>query len=113
MTEASDWTTTTTPTQQQGTERREDPQAAHSSDLFDGELFGDELIDIYNAAVSEGTAAEGHPRNEGKKHDTPIFLIFYIIKILASRKTLLIGIRFRDPGLASATKCSSCNNSQR
>ena len=27
---------------------------ANSSDLFDGELFGEELMDIYNAAVEDG-----------------------------------------------------------
>jgi len=30
-------------------------QMTTSSDLFEGELFGDELVDIYNAAV-EGSA---------------------------------------------------------
>lgn len=30
------------------------PTLAPSSDLFDGELFSDELIDIYNTAVGEG-----------------------------------------------------------
>ena len=37
-----------------------------SSDLFDGELFGDELIDIYNAAVGEGSGTGGHPAGEGE-----------------------------------------------
>lgn len=31
------------------------PTMVSSSDLFDGELFGDELMDIYNSAV-EATA---------------------------------------------------------
>lgn len=31
------------------------PNMVASSDLFDGELFGDELMDIYNSAV-EATA---------------------------------------------------------
>lgn len=29
---------------------------ATSSDLFDGEIFGEELMDIYNAAVEDGPA---------------------------------------------------------
>jgi len=29
------------------------PAMASSSDLFDGDLFGDELIDIYNSTVAE------------------------------------------------------------
>jgi hypothetical protein len=36
------------------------PNMVSSSDLFDGELFGDELMDIYNSAV-EATA-----QNPGK-----------------------------------------------
>lgn len=31
------------------------PTIVSSSDLFDGELFGDELIDIYNSSVDDGT----------------------------------------------------------
>jgi hypothetical protein len=30
------------------------PTIVSTSDLFDGELFGDELIDIYNSSVSDG-----------------------------------------------------------
>jgi hypothetical protein len=30
------------------------PSMVTSSDLFDGDLLGDELIDIYNAAVVDG-----------------------------------------------------------
>jgi len=29
------------------------PTIVSSTDLFDGELFGDELIDIYNSTVAE------------------------------------------------------------
>jgi hypothetical protein len=29
------------------------PHMASSTDLFDGDLFGDELIDIYNSSVAE------------------------------------------------------------
>lgn len=29
------------------------PAIVSSSDLFDGELFGDELIDIYNSAMND------------------------------------------------------------
>lgn len=36
------------------------PANVSSSDLFDGELFGDELIDIYNTTV------EAHSGNDGK-----------------------------------------------
>ena len=35
------------------------PNMVSSSDLFDGELFGDELIDIYNSTVEEGTDIQG------------------------------------------------------
>lgn len=35
------------------------PTIVSSSDLFDGELFGDELIDIYNSTVN------GHDGNDG------------------------------------------------
>jgi hypothetical protein len=31
------------------------PTIVSTSDLFDGELFGDELIDIYNSSVGDGT----------------------------------------------------------
>lgn len=34
------------------------PTMVSSTDLFDGELFGDELIDIYNSTVAEGHGAE-------------------------------------------------------
>ena len=30
------------------------PHLVSSADLFDGELFGDELIDIYNSSVVDG-----------------------------------------------------------
>lgn len=36
------------------------PTIAPSSDLFDGELFGDELIDIYNVAVGASAHPESH-----------------------------------------------------
>lgn len=35
------------------------PTIVSPSDLFDGELFGDELMDIYNSTV------EGHDENDG------------------------------------------------
>jgi len=35
-----------------------------STDLFDGELFGDELIDIYNSTVAE---AHGNVDANGEK----------------------------------------------
>jgi hypothetical protein len=31
------------------------PAIVSSTDLFDGELFGDELIDIYNSSVGDGS----------------------------------------------------------
>ena len=30
------------------------PTIVSTTDLFDGELFGDELIDIYNSSVADG-----------------------------------------------------------
>ena len=30
------------------------PTIVSTTDLFDGELFGDELIDIYNSTVDDG-----------------------------------------------------------
>lgn len=54
---------------------------APSSDLFDGELFGDELIDIYNVAVGAGTHPE--PHENGKEvhvlilvHRIQLFLLY-------------------------------------
>lgn len=35
------------------------PTIVASSDLFDGELFGDELIDIYDSAVDTHNANDG------------------------------------------------------
>jgi hypothetical protein len=35
------------------------PSMVTSSDLFDGDLLGDELIDIYNAAVVDGDDDDG------------------------------------------------------
>jgi hypothetical protein len=35
------------------------PAIVASSDLFDGELFGDELIDIYDSAVDTHNANDG------------------------------------------------------
>ena len=35
------------------------PTIVASSDLFDGELFGDELIDIYDSAVDAHNANDG------------------------------------------------------
>jgi hypothetical protein len=35
------------------------PSMVTSSDLFDGDLLGDELIDIYNAAVVDGGDDDG------------------------------------------------------
>lgn len=35
------------------------PTIVASSDLFDGELFGDELIDIYDSAVDTHNAHDG------------------------------------------------------
>lgn len=32
------------------------PNMVSSSDLFDGDLFGDELIDIYNSTVEDADA---------------------------------------------------------
>lgn len=31
------------------------PTIVSTTDLFDGELFGDELIDIYDSSVADGT----------------------------------------------------------
>lgn len=31
------------------------PTIVSTTDLFDGELFGDELIDIYNGSVADGS----------------------------------------------------------
>jgi hypothetical protein len=36
------------------------PTIVSSSDLFDGELFGDELIDIYNSSVGDGTSDDSN-----------------------------------------------------
>jgi hypothetical protein len=36
------------------------PTIVSSTDLFDGELFGDELIDIYNSTVEEHGHGTGH-----------------------------------------------------
>jgi hypothetical protein len=44
-----------------------------SSDLFDGELFGDELIDIYSAAVGDGTYSDA--QENGK----PLPLLHYLL----------------------------------
>lgn len=35
------------------------PTIVSSTDLFDGELFGDELIDIYNSTVDSNPASGG------------------------------------------------------
>lgn len=35
------------------------PTIVSSTDLFDGELFGDELLDIYNSAVVDGQIHAG------------------------------------------------------
>lgn len=35
------------------------PAMVSSSDLFDGDLFGDELIDIYNSTVTDGGVIQG------------------------------------------------------
>jgi hypothetical protein len=42
------------------------PTIVSTSDLFDGELFGDELIDIYNSSVGDGDVdvANGKFRTE-------------------------------------------------
>jgi hypothetical protein len=42
------------------------PTIVSTSDLFDGELFGDELIDIYNSSVGDGNVdvANGKFRTE-------------------------------------------------
>ena len=61
-TAAADWSSGEAATNPQP----ETSHGAQSSDLFDGELFGDELIDIYNAAVGEGSAAEGQPAAPGE-----------------------------------------------
>jgi uncharacterized protein (UPF0305 family) len=48
------------------------PTIVSSSDLFDGELFGDELIDIYNSTV------DGHGGNDGKRWTRSEESNFYI-----------------------------------
>lgn len=44
------------------------PAIVSSTDLFDGELFGDELIDIYNSTVDD--------HENGKVKSTAV-LVFY------------------------------------
>jgi hypothetical protein len=39
------------------------PSMVASSDLFDGELFGDELIDIYDSTVDTHNANDGMQSN--------------------------------------------------
>ena len=55
MTDHSDWP--------QGVDPM--PSIEPSSDLFDGDLLGDELIDIYNAAVVGGSD-DNHDDMHGK-----------------------------------------------
>ena len=43
------------------------PAIVSSTDLFDGELFGDELIDIYNSTVDTTTASSGKERSNNRK----------------------------------------------
>jgi len=47
------------------------PTMVSSTDLFDGELFGDELIDIYNSTVAE---AHGNVDANGEKLPSACYL---------------------------------------
>lgn len=42
------------------------PTIVTSTDLFDGELFGDELLDIYNSAVVDGHVHDSDVHVHGK-----------------------------------------------
>jgi hypothetical protein len=48
------------------------PAIVSSTDLFDGELFGDELIDIYNSTVGE----HGEVVDHGKFFVMKIYLVW-------------------------------------
>jgi hypothetical protein len=48
------------------------PSMVASSDLFDGELFGDELIDIYDSTV------DTHHPNDGMEH-TSFVVVFALL----------------------------------
>jgi hypothetical protein len=44
------------------------PTIVTSTDLFDGELFGDELLDIYNSTVDDGSDHNGKSCSNAKYH---------------------------------------------
>ena len=67
------------------------PSMANSSDLFHGELFGDELLDIYNAAVEVNANSDSHQDNGMFRRSIFCDIVFsFVIKkrVYAHRQTL-------------------------
>lgn len=99
MKSASDWSV-----EQAGTDApAESAEGAQSSDLFHGDLFGDELIDIYNAAVGQGSGSEGPPSGQGEHHNHSVTGCYADPTV--SHQLIVFPFVLRDPKLAWTANC--------